>query len=72
MNAVNADSKIFSERFVKAFEASGMTVRKFTKLVGCRKTTYYNWRSGNTIPTGNYLIAISKALNISCEYLLGG
>lgn len=66
----NDDNKAFSERFLKIV-GSIATQDEISKKIGTSRQNVGNWISGKAKPDIYALAKISKAYNVSTDYLLG-
>ena len=66
----------FYERLRQAREEAGLTVAGIAKALGLKKHTYYNYEAENpqkrVLPKADTLIAISKVVDRSVDWLLSG
>lgn len=70
-NTIQSDeSKAFSERFLKIV-GSTTTQDEIAKTIGTSRQNVGNWISGKAKPDIYALAKISKAYNVSTDYLLG-
>lgn len=51
-------------------ERRGLTVKEAAALVGVSPKMFYNWESGVTKPSIDYIMPLCKVLNVSVDYFL--
>ena len=62
---------IVASRIRQARVLAGLTQEKLAEIIGVSRTAIVRWESGETDPTMNHLIAMTKVLHVSADYLLG-
>ena len=63
--------KMFSERVRAELSARDMTQRELAKLSGLNEASVSQYINLFRVPRATAIIDIAKALNVSCDYLLG-
>lgn len=61
----------FSERFLAVIKERQTNIYRLGKQTCTSTTTYYRWINEKAVPTIDSLIKISKALEVSIDYLVG-
>ena len=62
---------LVGKRIKLARELAGMTQEKLAEIVGVSRTAVVRWESGETDPTIDHLIEMTKVLRVSADFLLG-
>ncbi len=62
---------LVGKRIKLARELAGMTQEKLAEIVGVSRTAVVRWESGETDPTIDHLIEMTKVLKVSADFLLG-
>lgn len=62
---------LVGKRIKLARELAGLTQEKLAEIIGVSRTAIVRWESGETDPTIDHLIAMTKVLKVSADYLLG-
>lgn len=65
------NNEAFAMRLKKLREETGYSQKDFAKKLGIPSTTYNNYETGFREPDFDVLKELSKALNVSTDYLLG-
>lgn len=60
----------FYERVYKTAKLRGLSIKKLADKIGVSDATIYTWKRTGA-PTGKNLTAVSEALGVSIDYLLG-
>lgn len=63
--------EVVSERIQKAMQSIGISQRQLAKEVGVTEVTISRWVNGKRIPKATDIVALSKVLQCSCDYLVG-
>ena len=63
--------KIFGERVKVSLKRLGKKQKELAELLEVRTSTLCEWLNGNNEPPMSEIVAISVALGVSCDYLLG-
>ena len=63
--------EVLSKRIQAAMESIGISQRQLAKEVGVTETTISRWINGKRIPKATDIVALSKVLQCSCDYLVG-
>lgn len=58
-------------RLLELRAEKAMSQRQMAKVLGISHGTYNNWKNGNTQPSIEQLIQISKFFDVSVDYLIG-
>ena len=61
----------FAERIEELRKKKGFTSKKIYSSEGLSKTSYYEWRRGESLPTLENLAYLAKAFNCSIDEVLG-
>lgn len=61
----------FRHRFNMLYEESSLSQEEFGKLFQASKSQVFHWRNGSGEPDTDMLAAISRACNVSVEWLIG-
>ncbi|MGN0804872.1 MAG: helix-turn-helix domain-containing protein [Candidatus Coproplasma sp.] len=62
---------IIAQRIKELRLECNMTQTELSKLVGCTQSMVARWEKEECEPTASAIVMLSKALNCSCDYLLG-
>ena len=62
---------MLAKRLMDVREAKGLTREELARLSGITHSSIYSYEKGKRIPSSVAVFALSKALNISADYLLG-
>ena len=63
---------IFGRRLADARKKAGLSLQELASLIGVSSPQVINkWETGSTALRADQLVAISKALNVSIDYLIG-
>lgn len=65
------EGSVFAKRFDRLYQESELSQENFGKLFGANKNQVYNWRNGSGEPDTDMLASISRACNVSVEWLIG-
>lgn len=60
----------FYERVYETAKLRGLSIKKLADKIGVSDATIYTWKRTGA-PTGKNLTAVSEALGVSIDYLLG-
>ena len=63
--------KITAERMKERLSALNMTQRELAEKTGRTEATISRWTNGDRIPIATEYIPLAKALECTCDYLLG-
>lgn len=63
---------MFSERLKLAMQQAGVTQAQIAKACGIKPPSVHAWLNSNSEPSGNNLLKLSKALNVSGQWLIQG
>lgn len=61
----------FRQRFNMLYEESSLSQEEFGKLFQASKSQVFHWRNGSGEPDTDMLASISRACNVSVEWLIG-
>lgn len=62
---------LVGKRIKLARDLAGLTQEKLAEIIGVSRTAVVRWESGETDPTIDHLIEMTKVLNVSADFLLG-
>lgn len=62
---------LVGKRIKQARELAGLTQERLAEIIGVSRTAVVRWESGETDPTIDHLIAMTKVLKVSADFLLG-
>ena len=62
---------IVGKRIRQARVLAGLTQEKLAEMIGVSRTAIVRWEAAETEPTLDHLIALTVALHVSADYLLG-
>ena len=62
---------LVGKRIKLARELAGLTQEKLAEIIGVSRTAVVRWESGETDPTIDHLIEMTKVLKVSADFLLG-
>ena len=62
---------LVGKRIKLARELAGLTQEKLAEIIGVSRTAVVRWERGETDPTIDHLIEMTKALRVSADFLLG-
>lgn len=65
------DPQSFGKRLKTILKAADITQTELAYLIGVDDSAVSKWVSGSVKPSYYYIIAISKALGVTTDYLLG-
>ncbi len=63
--------RIFGERVKQTLKEAGMTQKELAARLQVQTTTLCEWLNDHNEPPMQMIAAISVALDVSCDYLLG-
>lgn len=63
--------EIFGERLKKIRTDRQLSMSELAKRIGTSQQNVSRWEVGETMPTGETLIMLSKFLKVSTDFLLG-
>lgn len=69
---IDDDFTLFSERLKSIRESLGMNRMELSRSLGISKSSYCNFEAGETKPSFNFFLQISKVHNVNLRYLLHG
>ena len=69
--ASETDDSVIASRLRYLLEERDMNQNQLAKATKLQRQTISNYTNGQSVPDGNNLIKISKALNVSVDYILG-
>ena len=64
-------NKIFPTRLRKELDKQNLSQQKIASTIGVSRQTINSWCLGMAVPDIDKFLILSKALNVSCNYLLG-
>lgn len=62
---------MISDKLKELRENTGMNKKDFASYLGVKYTTYNNYEVGTREPASDFLILISKKLDVSIDYIMG-
>ena len=54
-----------------ARELAGLTQEQLAEIIGVSRTAVVRWESGETYPSIDHLIELTKVLKVSADFILG-
>ena len=62
---------LVGKRIKQARELAGLTQERLAEIIKVSRTAVVRWESGETDPTIEHLIEMTKVLKVSADFLLG-
>ena len=63
--------KVFGERLRELRLEKELSMGELAKQIGTTQQSISRWESGNTIPSGETIVMLSKFFSVTAGYLLG-